>query len=112
MLDIKVIREQPDFVRERLAARGAGDDTKIGELLSLDEKRRKLLAESEHLKSLRNRASKEIGALMGQKKFEDAEKKKVETKEIGVRLPELDAQVAETEAAREEILLRLPNLPN
>ena len=41
MLDIKLIREKPDFVRERLAARGAGDEARIDELLRLDEQRRK-----------------------------------------------------------------------
>ena len=43
MLDIKLIREQPDFVRQRLATRGAGDEAHIDELLKLDEQRRKLL---------------------------------------------------------------------
>ena len=69
MLDIKFIREKTDFVRSRLATRGAGDEAKIDELLKLDEQRRKSLAEVETLKSLRNRVSKEIGALMGQKKI-------------------------------------------
>ena len=68
MLDIKLIREQPEFVRERLATRGAGDEAKIDEILSLDEQRRKLLNEVEALKATRNRVSKEIGALMAQKK--------------------------------------------
>ena len=45
VLDIKLIREQPDFVRERLAARGAGDEVKIDKLLAIDELRRKHLAE-------------------------------------------------------------------
>ena len=49
MLDIKLIREQPDFVRQRLATRGAGDEARIDELLKLDEQRRKLLAEVETL---------------------------------------------------------------
>src|SRR6266496_3300310 len=65
MLDIKLIRERPDFVRQRLATRGAGDEARIDELLKLDEQRRKLVAEVEALKAQRNRASKEIGALMG-----------------------------------------------
>ena len=69
MLDIKLIREKTDFVRQRLATRGAGDETKIDELIRLDDLRRKHLAEVETLKSLRNRVSKEIGALMGQKKL-------------------------------------------
>src|SRR6266566_3209188 len=73
MLDIKMIRENPEAVRERLAARGAGEESKLAELLALDERRRKFLAEVEQLKSLRNRISKEIGALMGQKKLPEAE---------------------------------------
>jgi len=112
MLDIKLIREQPDHVRERLAARGAGDDAKIAEVAAQDEQRRKLLAEVEQLKAERNRVSKEIGALMGQKKIEEAEAKKKQTRDIGDRITTLDKQVAEVEAARDEILLRLPNLPH
>ncbi|MDX1951098.1 MAG: serine--tRNA ligase [Verrucomicrobiota bacterium] len=112
MLDIKVIREQPAMVRERLATRGAGDEARVDELLSLDEKRRSLLTEVEGLKSQRNKVSKEIGALMGQKKLEEAEGKKAETRQIGERIAELDRVVAEVESAREEILLRLPNLPH
>jgi seryl-tRNA synthetase len=112
MLDIKMIREQPDHVRERLAARGAGDDARVGELLTLDEQRRKTLAEVEQLKGERNRVSKEIGALMGQKKLDEAEAKKKQTRDIGDRIATLDKHVAEVEAARDAILLRLPNLPH
>ena len=72
VLDIKLIREKTDFVRSRLATRGAGDEAKIDDILKLDEARRKSLAEVETLKSLRNRVSKEIGALMGQKKIAEA----------------------------------------
>lgn len=112
MLDIKMIREQPDHVRERLAARGAGDESRVGEVLALDEQRRKALVEVEQLKAERNRVSKEIGALMGQKKLEEAEAKKKQTREIGDRITALDKQVADVEAARDAILLALPNLPH
>jgi seryl-tRNA synthetase len=112
MLDIKLIREQPDLVRQKLATRGAGDENRIDELLKLDEQRRKLLAEVEGLKAQRNRVSKEIGALMGQKKLEEAESKKTETRELGDKIAELDKQAAAAEAARDEILLRIPNLPH
>ena len=98
MLDIKLIREKTDFVRSRLATRGAGDEAKIDELLKLDEQRRKSLAEVETLKSLRNRVSKEIGALMGQKKLAEAEAKKAETKDLGEKISALEKQVAESEA--------------
>jgi len=112
VLDIKLIREKPDFVRQRLAARGAGDEVKIDDVLALDEQRRKFLAEVEELKARRNRTSKEIGALMGQKKIEEAEAKKAETRQIGERISELDKAVAQTEEKRDAILLRLPNLPH
>ena len=112
MLDIKLIREKTDFVRARLATRGAGDEQQIDALLLLDEQRRKALAEVETLKSQRNRVSKEIGALMGQKKTAEAEAKKVETKDLGDQIAALDKQTAGAEAALEELMLRLPNLPH
>jgi len=112
MLDIKLIREQADKVRQRLATRAAGDEARIDEVLKLDERRRKLLAEVEGLKAQRNRVSKEIGALMGQKKMAEAEEKKKETRELGDKISELDKQAAAAEAARDELMLRLPNLPN
>jgi seryl-tRNA synthetase len=112
MLDIKLIRERPDFARQRLATRGAEDEAHVDELLRLDEQRRKLLAEVETLKAQRNRVSKEIGALMGQKKPQEAEAKKTETRELGDRIAQLDKQAAEAEAARQHLMLRLPNLPH
>ena len=112
MLDIKLIRDQPDLVRQRLATRGAGDEQRISELLALDEKRRQSLLEVENLKAQRNRAAKEIGALMGQKKLAEAEARKVESRQIGDRIAELDRAVAEAEAARDTLLARLPNLPH
>jgi seryl-tRNA synthetase len=112
VLDIKLIREKPDFVRQRLATRGAGDEALIQKILETDEQRRKLLAEVEALKSQRNRASKEIGALMAQKKIEEAEAKKKELREAGDRIAQLDKQAAESETARDQFMLRLPNLPH
>ena len=112
MLDIKLIREKPDFVRQRLATRGGGDDARIDELLKLDEQRRKILTEVETLKARRNRVSKEIGMLMGQKKNADAEAKKTETRELGDRITALDQQALEVETALNQSMLRLPNLPH
>src|SRR5687768_16296419 len=112
MLDIRLVRENAARVREKLASRGAGDEKQVDELVSLDEKRRSLLTEVESLKSQRNRVSKEIGALMGQKKVEEAEAKKSETRNIGDKITDLDKSVAAVEADRDEILLRIPNLPH
>jgi seryl-tRNA synthetase len=112
MLDIKLIREKPDFVRERLATRGAGDEARIGEVLALDEQRRAILGELESLKAQRNRASKEIGALMAQKKATEAEAKKAETRELGDKISELDKRAAMVDAERDALMLQLPNLPH
>jgi seryl-tRNA synthetase len=112
VLDIKLIREKPDFVRERLSARGAGDETRIDELLKFDEQRRKILAEVETLKAQRNRVSKEIGALMGQKKTAEAEAKKAETRDLGNKIAALDKDAAQMETARDALMLQLPNLPH
>src|SRR5215510_7030138 len=112
MLDIKLIREHPDLVRRRLATRGAGDEARIDEVIRLDEQRRKFLAEVESLKAERNRVSREIGMLMGQKRVDEAETKKRETKNLGDRIAELDRQAAEADAARNGLMLELPNLPH
>ena len=112
MLDIKLIREKPDFVRQRLATRGAGDEARIDELLKLDEERRKILGSVETLKAQRNRVSKEIGALMAQKKAAEAEAKKTETRELGDQIAALDKQTAEVDARRDALMLQLPNLPH
>ncbi len=112
VLDIKLIREKTDFVRARLATRGAGDEAKIDELLQCDEQRRKSVSEVEALKSQRNRVSKEIGALMGQKKLAEAEAKKAETKHLGEQIAALDKTAAAAAAARDALMLQLPNLPH
>jgi seryl-tRNA synthetase len=112
MLDIRLIREQPDSVRQRLATRGAGDEAKIDQVLALDEQRRKMLTETEQWKAARNRASKEIGALMAQKKAEEAEAKKAEAARMGKNIATLDKAVAEVEQYRDALLLQLPNLPH
>ena len=112
MLDIKLLRDKPDFVRERLATRLAGDDAKVAEILAHDDRRRTALSEVEQLKAKRNAASKEIGALMGQKKLAEAEAKKAEVRVIGDRIAELDKVVAEAEVARDNLLVTIPNLPH
>jgi seryl-tRNA synthetase len=112
MLDIKLIREKPDFVRSRLATRGAGDEEMIEELLELDTQRRKILSELEQLKAQRNQASKAIGALIGQKKHKEAESAKAKTRDLGDKISAQDKTVKEIEETRDELMLRIPNLPH
>jgi len=112
VLDIRLIREKPDFVRQRLATRGAGDEALVEKILQADEQRRKILTEVEALKSQRNRVSKEIGALMGQKKIEEAEARKKETRELGDRITQLDKDGSVVDTERDALMLQVPNLPH
>ena len=112
MLDIKLIREKPDWVRQRLATRGAGEEKVIEGILHFDEQRRKALGEAEALKATRNSVSKAIGALMGQKKLEQAEVRKQQTRELGDKIAALDQAAAAAEAERDRLMLGLPNLPH
>jgi seryl-tRNA synthetase len=110
MLDIKLIREKPDFVRERLATRGRGDDARIAEIAALDEHRRKLLAEGDNLKAERNKVSKEIGALKS--KGQDASAQMSAMKQVGERVAAIDAEVAGIDEKLQQILLMIPNIPH
>jgi seryl-tRNA synthetase len=111
VLDIKLIRERPDLVRQRLATRGAGDEHLVAELLALDEERRRLVAEVETLKADRNRLSKEIGDLIAKGKGAEAEARKAQTRQQGERIGDLDRAVEAAATARDRMLLRLPNMP-
>jgi seryl-tRNA synthetase len=110
MLDIKLIREKPDFVRQRLATRGRGDEARIAEIAVLDEHRRKLVSEGDNLKAQRNTVSKEIGALKS--KGQDASAQMTAMKQVGERIAALDAEVATLDAKLQDILLMIPNLPH
>jgi len=110
MLDIRLIREKPDFVRERLATRGGGDEARIAEIAGLDEQRRKLVAEGDKLKAERNKVSKEIGALKA--KGKDASEPMSAMKQAGERISAIDAEVTNVEARLHDILLTVPNLPH
>jgi seryl-tRNA synthetase len=110
MLDIRKIRDNPDLFRERLGRRNAGDELLVAQVLQLDEKRRKLLQQSEALKGERNRASKEIGALKAQ--GGDVAAKSAEMKAVGDQIAGLDRDLAALETEQNELLLRVPNLPH
>ncbi|MBT7735506.1 MAG: serine--tRNA ligase, partial [Verrucomicrobia bacterium] len=105
MLDIREIRDNPDHVRERLATRGKEFATKVDDLVRLDAERREAITAVEELKAKRNAASKEIGALMGKKKTDEAEAKKAEVRDIGDRISALDSQAAQVDGELRDILL-------
>jgi seryl-tRNA synthetase len=108
MLDIRKIRENPDFYRERIARRNTGDEKLIALVLVLDEKRRKHLQEGEALKSERNRASKEIGAIKA--KGGDITEASAKVKTVGEQIARIDHELAGIETEQTDLLLRIPNI--
>ena len=111
MLDIRLIREKPDFVAERLAIRGETSAKEmVAKILEFDERRRAAETEGQRLKTERNRASKELGARKA--KGEDISAAAAEVRAIGDRITQLDTQAVEAEAAQLDALLATPNLPH
>jgi seryl-tRNA synthetase len=110
MLDIRLIREKPDFVRERLATRGGGDEAKIDEVLRVDAERRKTETELQRLQSERNRLSKEIGAKRSRN--EPSEELQAQVRKIGEQIADLTQRASALDEAQRNLLLEIPNVPH
>jgi seryl-tRNA synthetase len=108
VLDLRLLREQPEAVQHRLADRGGAELVK--ELLARDADRRRLLKEAEDLKALRNRASEAIG--QAKRRGEAAAGEQARMREVGDRIKALDAETAAVDADIERLLLLIPNLPH
>src|SRR5438067_186402 len=110
MLDIRLIREKPDFVRERLATRGGGDEAKIDEVLRVDAERRKVETELQRSQSERNRLSKEIGGKKS--RGEASDELEAEVRKIGEQIADLTQRASAFDEAQRNLLLETPNLPH
>ncbi len=110
MLDLRLIREQTEFVKERLRTRGDNYDELIDRIVALDEQRRRIIAEVEQLKHRRNVVSKEIGMMM--KEGKDTTALREEMRQVSDRIDQLDTQLREVEQQLEQALLFIPNLPH
>jgi seryl-tRNA synthetase len=110
MLDIRLVREKPEFVKERLAMRGDGDDAKIDEVLRVDGERRKMETALQQLNADRNRLSKEIGRKRGVGETTDELQERV--RQIGDQIADLNTRTAAAEAAQNNLLLQIANLPH
>jgi seryl-tRNA synthetase len=108
MLDINLIREQPDLIRKSLRDRQM-DTSPVESILELDERRRAILTDAEALKAERNAVSKEIS----QMKDAAARKTRIEAmREVGESIAALDADLAEVEAFLQVLMSGLPNIPD
>ncbi len=108
MLDLKLIRENPDAVRTGLQHRHATVD--ISAVLALDDRRRAAITEGDRLKAARNEISKKIGEL--KKAGQDTAEIQRQTREMGEQIAALDAAVRTIEEDQRQLLLAIPNLPH
>jgi seryl-tRNA synthetase len=107
MIDIRLIREQPDVVRQGMARLHA--DAPIDQILELDALRREQLSRVEELKATRNTGSKEIRTLTP---GPDRDAKIAAMRSLGDLIQEIDTEVAQTEEQLNGLLLEVPNLPD
>lgn len=112
MLQINVLRQHRELVKERLAAKYFSPVSLVDEILSIDDQVRKLKVESETLQAAANAASKEIGMLMGKGEKEKAEQKKLEVASVKSSIQQLSEQLAAAEKQLQDELVKLPNLPH
>ncbi|MDO4565724.1 MAG: serine--tRNA ligase, partial [Oscillospiraceae bacterium] len=110
MLDIKLIREKPEWVKERLAVRCKDYGPQIDEIADIDRERRAIIAESDALKQRQNAASREIPRI----KQEGGDVKAImaEMKEISEKVKGFEKRLGELEEQQKTLLLNIPNTPN
>ena len=108
MLELRLIQENPEALKQMLSRR-RHEGVAISELLKLIEESKEIRARAEALRSDRNRASKEIGALIGQGKKDEAEARKEEVRRIGDEITGLEKKLEEVQSAQDEIVVALPN---
>lgn len=110
MLDLRMIRAQPDLVRAGLARRGiSGGAARVEHLLALDERRRSVIGEADELRARRNAVSRRIGEL--RRKGESADGLIAEMRKVGGRIDALGEVVEDAETHIRDTLLEMPNLP-
>jgi seryl-tRNA synthetase len=108
MLDINLIREEPDRLRNAMEKRQM-DPSSVSTILELDEKRRTLIQEVEEMRSERNTVSKQIGKM----KDEDARQEKIDAmRELGDKIDSVDAELSRVESDLQSLLDELPNIPD
>jgi seryl-tRNA synthetase len=111
MLQLALIRQQPDFVKQRLQVKNFDASAAVDSILLLDEKRKKLQLELESSQAGLNAISKEIGQLMAQGEKEKATAKKLEVSRMKTGLTPLQQGLDLADNQLQEILVSLPNLP-
>ena len=111
MIDINILRENPDIVRENIKKKFQDEKLPlVDEILELDKKNRALKVEGDSLRADRNRLSSEVGRLMKEKQIEEAEKVKATVKANANRLVEIEEEQAKIDAEVKTRMMRIPNI--
>ena len=111
MIDIALLRSDPDRVRRNIEKKFQHQKLPlVDEALALDEKRRALQTEGDVLRAARNTLSKQIGALMREKKTEEAEAVKAQVNANAARLSQIEAESEEVGARLKAVMMRIPNI--
>ncbi len=110
MLDIRLLRDNPDDVKTRLRHRGGDSWTLVDPVLECDELRRSGETERQRLQGERNRLSKDIGGLRS--RGEDSSALETEVRGIGERIKEIGEQADAADIRQRDLLMRIPNLPH
>ena len=111
MIDIKFLRENPEKVKENIKKKFQDNKIElVDKVIELDAESRKTKQEADDLRANRNKISKEIGALMAQKKKEEAEAKKAEVAAGAKRLAELEEMEKQLEEEINKIMMIIPNI--
>ena len=111
MLDLRFVRENPEIVKQNI--RNKFQDAKlplVDEVIELDEENRKVKKEADDLRASRNKISKQIGALMGQGKKEEAEEVKKQVTVASDHLAELEEKEKDLEERIKKIMMTIPNI--
>ena len=111
MLDIKFVRNNPDVVKQNIKNKFQDEKLPlVDEVIALDQRNREIKQEVETLRAEKNKASKQIGAMMAQKKFEDAEEMKKKVAESAGRIDALSEEEKEVEEKIKKIMMTIPNI--
>jgi seryl-tRNA synthetase len=111
MLDLRFVRENPDIVKDNIRKKFQEHKLPlVDEVIELDAKARAAQVEADELRASRNKLSKQIGALMGQGKKEEAEAVKAEVAKDAARLAELEVQEKELSEKITKIMMTIPNI--
>lgn len=112
MLQLAVLRNNTELVKERLAIKNFKETNLVDEIIALDDERKKLTFQFEENKAKINATSKEIGALMGKGQKEEAEARKKEVENLKSQISPIQEQLDKVEKQLNDLIVRLPNLPS